>query len=230
MDAQFNQQLKKTVFPIFDHYLIDMINQRINLQGRKPNKGEVDSLISSIKCIIRPVIGNGDEMYGSAFIGDNDGQMVENLNPYVLQFLPYGPCFAEVLIGYESVSRFGCTARPLTHLGYVVARLIYNSAPESYKTIEALFDELDNTTIVYIHRLEGYSSPETVLQRQRINVIGTLYRMALSPHEGWPNKNQDVCRWAKEYLKRICDWASFDMFLQSDIKTFLWEIDHARQY
>ncbi len=220
-DEMWLKDFNKKVPPVLDRYLKEMVEKCAIRDNRKASRQEIENLIRLIKVVIKPVVVQADESYGMIYAGYNDGHMARTLEPYVQEFLPYGPMFVYALLGYESLSRFGFTASIAVHISYIGARMLHDHSPGSYDIIESIMNELDRTTLEYIRKLEGFTSPDRVLQRRRYDLIGVLYRMAMPTHDGWPNKRLDVSKWAKKYLESLYERASYDLGFQFDIGAYL---------
>ncbi|MBI4029474.1 MAG: hypothetical protein HY376_03875 [Candidatus Blackburnbacteria bacterium] len=223
----------KRVPPVLDRYLKEIVEKTAYEGKRKASRQEIDSLIQAIRSLIKPVVQQGDDADAWFRIpGSTDADQAKHLAPHIEQFLRF-PLIAYALLGYESISRFGYTADHVPHLDYVVARIMHQLAPESYKMMESMFNQLDATTVTYALKLEGYSSPASVLQRCRTDLIGVLYHLALPTDEiWWPNKRPEVSRWAQTYLESIRTWAyaNNEPNLGWDAGGFLGDLERKQRY
>jgi hypothetical protein len=162
----WDRDFRRRVPPILDRYIQEMVRQIARKYNRKPNQQERDSLLDSIKYLIQPVVTDVDACDAWFRISGKDVEYARRLEPYVQEFLPYGPALAYALLGYEALSWFSFTADHLPHLDYIVARIMHDYAPQSYRVIEdMLFKGLDSITISFIRKLEGCRFVSSVLQK-----------------------------------------------------------------
>ncbi len=228
----WNRAFDRSARPVLDRYLRGIVEKTAYRGKQKASRQEIDSLITSIRGLVRPVVNSeSEEAWYHERNVHSDAELAKHLAPYVEQFLRY-PFITYALLGYESISRISFTAGHLWHLEYIVARIMHHYAPESYDTTKDMFNGLDAITIAYIRKLEGYQDVAGTLQRCRIDLIGVLYQLALPADENWPDKRQEVSRWAKTYLESIRKWgyANNESNLAYDVGGYLGELERKQRY
>ena len=192
---QWMRNFNKRVPPALDRYLREAVEQTTSHVSRR----QQEALIELVKQIIQPVVEEGDDVRAMQLAGRDDAEMAQILEPYLNQLLLYSPLFMRAFIGYEALSRFAYTAYEMKPVTYLGARVFEAYAPDSYPVIDGLMKKLDRIQFSYIPELYGYTNQDgsDVLRRQRYDTRGALSRLAMSSHEGWTNKRQDVAAWAK---------------------------------
>lgn len=205
----WNREFNRRARPVFRRYLREIVEKTAFQGKRKAGRQEIDELVRVIEDLIVP-FGWSNQDDGSVafqFSYGTDLEIAKRLQPYVDQLSSY-PLMPYVLIGYESITRGGITEDLVFHLNLIVAHVVYQHAPASYEVVTGMFQGLDPTTLAYARKLEGYQNPDRVLIRQRLDIIGALYYLAMPSGDLWPNKRPEVCSWARTYLESIYQWAS----------------------